>query len=165
MEVSTELQKRLCLFRELKEQAIRANAKALAEDIKSQREKSKAYSKEVDDEPEHAESTKDDKDYTLEEWKEWSKRKEGKNTKGGYKNLDELAHSTYEKEVSRITIDKERYAKLKGEGAEDVEGLVRGLQEASERRLKKRRTEPVESNSINEKNRQFNLKLERERKR
>lgn len=165
MDVSTELKDRVALFREKKEAAIRANVKAVAEDLKKQRDR--AHQREEIEDTEKTEKKKNDSEYTLQEWKEWTEKKanKGKQASGGYKNLEELAHSTYEREVANMEVDKEKYAKLKeGEGKEDVDALVRGLEEASERRLKRRRTGTAESNSINEKNRQFNMKLEREQK-
>ncbi|KAF3984974.1 hypothetical protein FT663_05475 [Candidozyma haemuli var. vulneris] len=165
MDVSTELKDRVASFREKKEAAIRANAKAVAEDLKKQRDR--AHQREEIEDTEKTEKKKNDSEYTLQEWKEWTEKKanKGKQASGGYKNLEELAHSTYEREVANMEVDKEKYAKSKeGEGKEDVDALVRGLEEASERRLKRRRTGTAESNSINEKNRQFNMKLEREQK-
>lgn len=157
MAVGPQLQQRLELFRKKKNHAIRENDKAVQEELKKLRERS-TYK-----ESHEHEDIKDDREYTLQEWKEWAEKKD--KTKGGYKNLDELTHATYEKEVASMA-DKAKYAKLKegGNFKEDVEGMVRGLEEASERRLKRRRTGPVESNSVNEKNRQFNMKLEREQR-
>lgn len=155
MAVSPPLQNRLDLFREKKKSAIRENDTAVQQELKKQRDRS-TYNESLEEE-----GPKDDREYTLQEWKEWAQKK-GR-TKGGYKNLDELAHATYEKEIAGLA-DKEKYAKLKEGGQEDIESMVQGLQEASERRLKKRRKEPMESNSVNEKNRQFNMKLEREAK-
>ncbi|KAK8442238.1 hypothetical protein ACI3LY_002014 [Candidozyma auris] len=163
MTTKIETQERLANARNAKRIAIRENAKAVAEDLRRQRKRSNAYKLEKTEHDDEAEP-KSDLDYTLQEWKEWSEKHVRKNKSGGYKNLEELAHSTYEKEVSKVTVDKEKYTRVKeGKGTEDVENMVRGLEEATERRRKRRKKGVEETNSINEKNRQFNMKLERER--
>lgn len=105
-------------------------------------------------------------DYSLREWEEY----DTKSTAGGYKNFDDLAYATYKKGISTIEPDKEQYLRNKDssdlflvvDDASNVSKVVNSLRDASERKLKRKRTGDDASAYITEKNKQFNMKLERE---
>lgn len=113
----------------------------------------------------------DSLDWTAEQWKQ-RERVSYKVSNQGYKNLGQLAEATYKKELSLRTVDQEKYAKAMQESKdtpsydltlapEDIDALAQGLREASERRQKRRKVGEG-GLYMNERNRQFNLKLNRE---
>ncbi|ABN67579.2 predicted protein [Scheffersomyces stipitis CBS 6054] len=144
---------------------------------------------EEDDENEalHEGPQKDKLDYTLLEWEEWDKKmSNSKFGRKGYSNMNELAKWSYEKEMEALEVDKVEYNKQKQKlelqnsanaverdiamlkvkpSQEAVASLVQNLQESNERKQKRRRNKQDEeavSSYINEKNRDFNMKLNRE---
>lgn len=117
------------------------------------------------------ESDSDCLDWTAEEWTKKEPVWQG-STLLGYRNVDELAEATYKKEISKRTADQDKYNKAMQAdlstpsyaavlAPEDIEALVQGLREATERRQKRRRVGDG-GLYMNERNRQFNLKLDRE---
>lgn len=114
---------------------------------------------------------KDPLDWTADEWKRKDQYQEhAKST--GYRNVGELAEATYKKEISKRQVDQDRYEKvmqLNSDAssfdvflaAEDLEAIAQGLREASERRQKRRKVDDA-GLYMNDRNRQFNLKLDRE---
>lgn len=80
---------------------------------------------------------------------DWDKR----GTQESYKNAAQLAMATYNKQLLHM--------KSSGTEAERIEDLARSVSEAERKRFK-RRTQTGGGNYIDERNRQYNLKLDRE---
>lgn len=108
--------------------------------------------------------------WTAAQWDQYELRRRVNSE--GYKNLSDLAHATYAKEVGRRDVDMDKYAShMAGQesnygldvylGGADAEAVAQTLRDASERKQKRRRTGEG-GDYITEKNRQFNMKLERE---
>lgn len=117
------------------------------------------------------EEQEDNLDWTAEQWKQREKIIH-KVSNQGYKNLGQLAEATYKKELSLRSVDQEKYKRSMKASAdvpsyaltlapEDIDALAQGLREASERRQKRRKVDEG-GLYMNERNRQFNLKLNRE---
>ncbi|RKP31243.1 hypothetical protein METBISCDRAFT_22559 [Metschnikowia bicuspidata] len=113
----------------------------------------------------------DSLDWTAEGWIEKEPFRVAKSNLG-YRNLSELAEATYKKELSKLTLDQDKYLKSMQASSmqppysivlapEDIEAVAQGLREASERRQKRRRVGDG-GLYMNDRNRQFNLKLNRE---
>lgn len=170
----TSAQDRLAALRRKKDQCKQSNAALLAREQKAQR--ARANTKNLSDEDIASDNPSDEGDrleWTAAQWEAWELKQGRQNEAGGYKNLSDLAFSTYQKATSKQVVDKAKYqAHMAREGdaatfavateREDVEKLARSLQEASDSRLKRRRKEENAGSYITEKNRQFNMKLERE---
>lgn len=127
------------------------------------------------DEHEHSDKLDWDKRFlwTVEQWEFFSSKRKPKSTSAGFKNHSDLAYMSYKKENSKIAVDKEKYAEAKEASnllvqpraialLESVEALANSLKEANNRRTKRRRVEALSGLHIDERNRHFNLKLERE---
>lgn len=166
-------QDRLAALRRKKDQCKQSNAATLAREQKLQRARANPNSVSDAEDNSEREEEGDRLDWTATEWEAWDLKQGRQGATGGYKNLTDLAFSTYQKATSKQVVDKEKYrAHLAREGnaapfvvvaeREDVEKLSRSLHEASETRLKRRRKEENAGSYITEKNRQFNMKLERE---
>lgn len=166
-------QSRLASLREKREKCIIANKADRAAEIKSQKDRSAEYklSTKLSDEPNDTEEGEEDRlGWTTRQWENYE-RKRTRTKKSGYKSHFDLAHSTYLKETSRKPVNKEKYQKNAEEtgsilgvrlAREDVDELAQSLQDTSERRAKRRRTQASGGDFITEKNRQFNMKLDRE---
>lgn len=113
----------------------------------------------------------DSLDWTAEQWKKEDLVIED-GFKLGYKDAGQLAEATYKKEISLRNVDIEKYTNaMKFSGVapsyesmaapEDIDAVAQGLREASERRQKRRKVADG-GLYMNERNRQFNLKLNRE---
>lgn len=160
-------------LKEKRKKCLTANAADRAEEVARQRLRSLAYknqSKEEEDSEKIKDSDEDRINWTSRQWEEYEKSK-SRGVKQGYKGHFDLAHATYLKEMSRKKIDKEKYKRAMESGQlllnvsldrADVDELANSLAEASERRLKKRKTQESGGDFITEKNRQFNMKLDRE---
>lgn len=104
--------------------------------------------------------TNDDKimHYTIKEVQDWNERKTirkgNKLTNSTYSNYNKLAELSYYKNLKDI-------AKVDGEDSKEVLSSV--IKQQNVRRMGKRR-DGVSGAGINDKNRQFNLKVEREGK-
>ncbi|KAG5419540.1 hypothetical protein I9W82_003308 [Candida metapsilosis] len=109
-------------------------------------------------------------EYTIEECDAWEDRRQRRmNT--GIQDQDKLAEATYYKEINELKVDKEAYLKFKrGEASEgyiddnlrdEVSNMVN---DSKDRKFNKKRGRSDEDagNFISEKNRQFNLKLNRQ---
>lgn len=163
--MSSSVQERLEILRRKKVQCQEALNKQLALERKIQRTKTQAF----EDEAIHIEEENemDTLDWTASQWE--AHEQKYKKQEGGYKDLTDLAYSTYQKATRKRAVDMEKY---KNENhlspfevkltKEDVENLSKSLQEASEIKKKRRRKEEDAGTYITEKNRQFNMKLERE---
>lgn len=114
---------------------------------------------------------KDSLDWTNEDWKLKESVVQGP-ASGGYRNASQLAEATYRKELQKNVVDQEKYdAAMKRASSnsaytlalapEDIDAVAQGLREASERRQKRRRVGDG-GLYMNDRNRQFNLKLDRE---
>ncbi|KAM9937767.1 hypothetical protein OXX80_002707 [Metschnikowia pulcherrima] len=116
-------------------------------------------------------------DWTAEQWAKHDKPYLSKHQSPGYRNMTSLAHATYMKETAKRTVDMDKYERSKAEvgtnlpipgiyantpAPEDVDAVVKSLQEASERKQKRRTDNVADKQYVNEKNRQFNMKLDRE---
>lgn len=129
--------------------------------------------------------------YTLEECEEWDEKKnqreQAKKRSSGH-DYSLLAEQVYNKEVLRFEVDREDYAQQKAHGATKkgtyrsdnylvqkpstakVNALASGIKETSKKRadaLRKKQeaaTKNDDSSFINEKNKQFNMKIAREYK-
>lgn len=163
----TSAHERLASLRKKKVECKQTNAAILAREQKRERA---SANHSIADEEEKYDSEEDDRlNWTAAQWEAWELKQGRQETAGGYKNLTDLAFSTYKKATSKQVVDKEKYQAHLARDAntalvegEDVEKLARTLQEASDARLKRRRKEQNAGSYITEKNRQFNMKLERE---
>lgn len=111
--------------------------------------------------------------WTVDQWETFSSRRRPKSTSAGFKNHSDLAYMSYKKENAKIAVDKQKYAEAKEASKlnnqprattllESAEALANSLKEANNRRTKRRRVEALGGLHIDERNRHFNLKLERE---
>ncbi|CAH2355654.1 pre-mRNA-splicing factor Syf2p [[Candida] railenensis] len=192
---------RLAELRKKKLQSKEDNRKDLAKDFQNQRRKSlklKELEKTAEKDEGYDEDTEKKKDprlnnlsYTLEECEEWDEKKnlrEQAKKRSSGNDYSVLAEQVYNKEVSRIEVDREDYAKQKAHGAAKkgtyrsdnylvqkpstakVNALASGIIETSKKRadaLRKKQeaaTKNDDSSFINEKNKQFNMKINREYK-
>ncbi|KAI5970137.1 hypothetical protein CANMA_000748 [Candida margitis] len=109
-------------------------------------------------------------EYTIEECEAWEQRRQRRlNT--GIKDQDKLAEASYYKEIKDLKVDKDAYSKL---GKEDTdvgttdkkvkEEVSTKIKESKDRKFNKKRgrTDDEAGNYISEKNRQFNMKLNRQ---
>lgn len=113
-------------------------------------------------------------DYTIQEDAEWTKRTTNKNS--GSQNMNKLAELTYKKEIEEIKIDKDAYEQSKTDitpnsklthhvDPEKAEFLAKKIAADNDRRSNRRQNGREDGgNYINEKNRQFNMKLKREKR-
>lgn len=128
-------------------------------------------------------------DWTIEDCEKWEKKtkQKGKNQKSGFQNFNKMAEQAYNKEILNLKVDREAYDqqkkvidKFNGDShpqmskilpvynkpnAADTNILVRNIEEANNRRMKRRRNKQEEddvNSYINDKNKQFNLKLNRQ---
>lgn len=125
-------------------------------------------------------------------WEKKQKAVKSKQAKVGYNNFDQLAEQSYEKEILNLDISKDDYKEQKQalmkkyDMSEDdylkpnnisnfdfhdktressKNSLSKSIKDANERRMKRRRDNDEESDVssyINDKNRQFNQKLNRQ---
>lgn len=171
--LTISVSERLAALRKKKQVAQALNYKDLLEDQKRQKIRSAEYKqklKESNDEDVPDEEALDKLEWSVEQWEAWEVKQRKKNIKGGYRNLSDLAHSTYQKEISKYKVDKEKYKRQRDQeflfsnrpAGEDIEGVAQALKEASERRQKRRKGDELTGAYITEKNRQFNMKLDRE---
>ncbi|KAI5965076.1 hypothetical protein KGF57_000869 [Candida theae] len=109
-------------------------------------------------------------EYTIEECEAWDEKQQRRlNT--GIQDQDKLAEASYYKEINNIKVDKEAYLKscqsdhnsdiVDKKVKEEVSAIVKG---SKDRKFNKKRgrTDDEAGNYISEKNRQFNLKLNRQ---
>lgn len=177
---------RLNQLKKLKKDAQSQNRQSLYQDNKRQRLQSRK-AKEEEGEDKHEKHEKQDKDdaiterernlkYSIEECEKWDSKVKAKKS-SGYHNYTELAHKSYNKEIEEMDVDKEEYErqKVRGESGDkfvshkpkgsDVDALARGIEDSNARRMRMRRVKKDENDVgsyINEKNKQFNLKLNRQ---
>ncbi|SGZ56603.1 CIC11C00000002597 [Sungouiella intermedia] len=168
---------RLKRLSEKRRKCLEANAAERAAEVTRQRIRSQDYrnqSKSTNGEElssDNVEEKEQDRlNWTARQWEVYEKSKlRGK--KQGFKGHFDLAHATYVKEISQKLVDKDKY-KRSMEGSQlllnihleqaDIDALANSLAAASERRLKRRKTQESGGDFITEKNRQFNMKLDRE---
>lgn len=127
--------------------------------------------------------------WTIEDCEKWEKKtkQKGNNKKSGFQNFNKMAEQAYNKELLNLKVDKETYEQQKNaaersksgdklqmskilplsskSSAADTNRLVRNIEEANNRRMKRRRNKDDEddvNSYINDKNKQFNLKLNRQ---
>lgn len=166
--LESKFQQRLESLREKIADAKRCNDRDVTEDNKRQRSRNQAY-KTANPELQETSTSIERSilDYSLKEWERFEERKPG----GGYKNLNDLAYATYKKELNNMKPDKEKYANSKdskgdlflvNDDSEDINRVVKALHESSKNKLKRKRADDDGEAFITEKNRQFNMKLERE---
>mmetsp|Transcript_3118 Transcript_3118/g.3495 ORF Transcript_3118/g.3495 Transcript_3118/m.3495 type:complete len:232 (+) Transcript_3118:35-730(+) len=129
-------------------------------------------------------------DWSIEDCEKWEKKtkQKGNNKKSGFQNFSKMAEQAYNKELLNLKVDKEAYDQQKNAAeknksssdqlqmpkilpfsskpsAADTNRLVRNIEEANNRRMKRRRNKDDEddvNSYINDKNKQFNLKLNRQ---
>lgn len=128
-------------------------------------------------------------DWSIEDCEKWEKKiKQKGNNKSGFQNFSKMAEQAYNKELLNLKVDKEAYDQQRNAAeknksnsdqlqmpkilplsskpsAADTNRLVRNIEEANNRRMKRRRNKDDEddvNSYINDKNRQFNLKLNRQ---
>lgn len=174
------------IFQDAKNQRM-ASIKARQEEINKQNQEAGDDRHTKQDEKDQSEKNLE---YTIEETEKWQakQKKKNNNHRDGTQNLDILAETTYIKEISDIKIDKEEYNRQKKSLMEkynvddesqlksivDVENkpspqtmseMVTKLAESNERKMKRKRNKGDEKDVdsfINEKNKQFNMKLNRQ---
>lgn len=125
----------------------------------------KTYQRRKDPAAEDALEPEDKLNWTAEQWNRRKPAREA--TEPGFKNLTDLATATYEKNLAGRTVDMDAYQRAQREGSgnaaqDDIDALSKLLQDAQARRLNNRRLGGDGSLYINEKNRQFNMKLDRD---
>ncbi|KAK6454324.1 Pre-mRNA-splicing factor SYF2 [Scheffersomyces xylosifermentans] len=154
--------------------------------IQARKDEAKINSAEDGEEVYKPQETKGNREYTIEEAEKWEAKKKSigeYQQKRGYSNLNKLAELSYKKEIGNLEVDKESYEKDKKKqqqravqeganipvfdtkhSASAVASLVNNIQESNVRRMKRRRNKDDDevSGYINDKNRQFNKKLNRE---
>lgn len=113
-------------------------------------------------------------DYTIQEDAEWTRRSTKKNS--GSQNMNKLAELTYKKEIEDMKIDKEAYKQARTDTTpssnlahhidpEKAKYLAQKVAADNDRRYNRRQSGREDGgNYINEKNRQFNMKLKREKR-
>lgn len=169
-----QLQERLA---QLKKKRLQATKENRQEVYKERRKKQvKVVTNDDDD------TTSDDKyderarnwDYTIEEDARWVDRATPKSL--GAQNMNKLAELTYNRETAELSVDKESYEQSKANSAtedssahyvdpEKARMLAEKVAADTKRRHAKRKNHREDAGSyINEKNRQFNMKLQRERR-
>lgn len=174
---SEVIRKRLEALREKRKLFTKENARDRQEDLRRQKARSLEYrnqAKQTDTDLENANNSEkeiDRLDWTAEQWETYENSRSKSKKKNGYKSHFDLAHSTYLKEISLKTADKEKYKRAIDSSElrfdillakDDVDALAESLHQASERKLKRRRTKEAGGDFITEKNKQFNMKLDRE---
>lgn len=112
----------------------------------------------------------DELDWTAQQWDDFDKQPVSKQS-DGFMDYGDLAYSTYRKEIAKQPVDLEKYAAHQGRAEYDflttsnkegAEAVARMLKEASDRKWDNRRQTASDDQYISEKNRQFNMKLNRE---
>ncbi|EGV65291.1 hypothetical protein PSN45_002561 [Yamadazyma tenuis] len=145
----------------------------------------------VPDHPSEKPNNPEDKskvlNYTIEDTDKWNQKQEAKRLKKGkgFENLNQVAAMTYKKEIAELAIDKEAYKKHQQQfkhksgdresihndlglnhkpSLEASKALVESIQESDARKMKKRRKKDDGTTDafINQKNRDFNRKLDRQ---
>lgn len=131
---------------------------------------------------------KENWEYTLEECSNWDRKQKSKqrNKYDEYQNQDKLAEFSYKREVDNLKIDKDEYLRQKGKEKEAVldgqkeqplliapqtdikarNKLAERIRQNNSLSVKRRKTDELDMNGeyINHKNKQFNLKLDRDYK-
>lgn len=120
--------------------------------------------------------------YSMREYEEWDKKQKGKEVKRGGANVQELAKYSYEKDLSRskqnngnrvvkISTDAKTNRlqvkddeKLVNKLANDLKKTTRERFLARKKEMEKADARATPGGYINEKNKQFNLKLDRQMK-
>ncbi|EMG47648.1 SYF2 Pre-mRNA-splicing factor SYF2 [Candida maltosa Xu316] len=153
---------RLELLREKRKEAQKLNRQELFQDAKNQRlaslqERRKQEAKEKFEKDEYE---KDEIE---------PKHNKPKRRINGSANVDALAESSYYKVLDHLNIDKEEYKKQKETSIYQPDSKTKSevvtiLSEVKDRRMKRRRNDNDEDvdSFINEKNKQFNMKLNRQ---
>lgn len=113
--------------------------------------------------------------YTIEECDIWSEKQKTKSQNASiskYQNFNKLAELSYKKDLSALQVDQEAYKQSKNlhddligshvPKSDDVLALVANIETANTRRTASRSNDESTGNYINEKNRQFNMKLNRQ---
>lgn len=183
--VSSKLE-RLKKLRGLKKDAEKRNKATLVQEYRHQKIKSLSSKKKPDHADVEASASHADADpvserernlnYSIDDCEKWdSKRTSHPNHKGGYLNMNKLADLSYKKEITELEVDSQEYDRQKAllhnqdfahrPTPEAIDSLVTGLESSNERRMKRKRTQKEENgvdSFINEKNKQFNLKLNRQ---
>lgn len=111
-------------------------------------------------------------EYTIAECEAWEERRQ-RSLNTGIQDQDKLAEASYYKEINGLKIDKEAYLRSKENDArmEKVDNKVKQevsamIKDSKDRKFNKKRGRTDNNddagNYISEKNRQFNLKLNRQ---
>ena len=111
-------------------------------------------------------------EYTIAECEAWEERRQ-RSLNTGIQDQDKLAEASYYKEINGLKIDKEAYLRSKENDArmEKVDNKVKQevsamIKDSKDRKFNKKRGRTDKNddagNYISEKNRQFNLKLNRQ---
>jgi pre-mRNA-splicing factor SYF2 len=113
--------------------------------------------------------------YTIKECEIWNEKLKTKSQNASfstYQNFNKLAELSYKKDLSAIQVDQEEYEtsrNLHGDligshvpKSGDVQALVANIESANTRRTTSRSTHESTGSYVNEKNRQFNMKLNRQ---
>jgi pre-mRNA-splicing factor SYF2 len=129
-------------------------------------------------------------DYTIEDNEKWDAKQEMRKSNkknAGFKNYSQMAEQSYKKEIGMLEVDKEKYKGHKDKeqdnhrpSREAIDTLVDQLTTSDSRRMKRKKRDDVDSYSeylfvllirlrqfkiltasVNDKNKQFNEKLNR----
>lgn len=120
--------------------------------------------------------TSDDKtkllNYSIEQTDKWNEKLEKKRKGKGFENYNQVAAQTYNKEIMELPVDKKSYLQQKQSEVLDLnhtpskeasDQLNKSLKENDARKMKKRRKNNESTDAyINQRNRDFNQKLERQ---
>ncbi|KAI5959864.1 uncharacterized protein KGF55_005096 [Candida pseudojiufengensis] len=181
---TTTLESLLSRFETLKskrQETVRLNKLEVSQDIRLQKLNSLQSRGKSIDADQSTRNDLDEKDrlmeYTIEECEKWQEKQQRK-ANNGIQDQNKLAESSYYKEISAIKIDKEAYRlskenEIKGispndspinDAKDEVSKLMKESKDRKFNKKKRGRDEADENvgNYINEKNRQFNMKLNRQ---
>ncbi|EER31244.1 predicted protein [Candida tropicalis MYA-3404] len=179
--IKSDILSRLESLKAKRKEAQKLNRQELFQYTKNQRIASIKSKKEKEKESNHYNEYEDDNKESHS--KKWHIQKKS----DGSANFNDLAESTYYKRIDKLKVDKESYknqkelllnqqdsGKDKSSSIVDVSNhpdaetkveVVRFLSDINDKRMKRRRNakdEEVVDNFINEKNKQFNMKLNRQ---
>jgi pre-mRNA-splicing factor SYF2 len=159
--IMEELQQRLELLDQKKLQAKQLNKDYLRKYLQVRNQSSKKVEHHNDDDDDDATNKKQKHmNYTIKQCQEWNEKKMMKNSNklnmSTYSNYNKLAELSYYKNL-KMTIDDN-----KSNDTNPLDILLNLVKTQNLRRLSKRRRNELSDSFINDKNKQFNMKLNRE---
>lgn len=156
---------RIRRLKEARKEASEANKKEVVMERRQQRLQEKEIIK-LDNEEGSKKSDKLDKTIKQLEAKQATKKQ-------GFQNYSQVAAQTYSKEIAAVNIDKHKYDQVKMKGSsntlvdnhqpsEEAKKVLVEQMKENDGRKRKRKTQGSSDSYINQKNRDFNRKLDRQ---